>query len=91
MFYVIDQPGGTGQIISVDVQTQPSFTIGKITPLPVQGIVFNGPRGYDITPDGKYFVVMLPKAQAEPGRTPPDQINITLNWFEELKQRAPIR
>jgi serine/threonine-protein kinase len=91
LFYVIDQPGGTGQIVSVDIQTEPTFAvIGKPAPLPIQGIVFSGPRGYDITPDGKYFVVMLPKSQADPTKeTPHDQINVTLNWFEELKQHVP--
>ena len=50
-----------------------------------------GSRPYDITPDGKYFVVMLPKAQTDRDKAPPEQINITLNWFEELKQRVPVR
>ena len=51
----------------------------------------DGTRPYDITPDGKYVVALLPRAQAEPGKAPPEQINVTLNWFEELKQRAPAR
>jgi hypothetical protein len=50
-----------------------------------------GPRGYDITPDGKSFVVMIPKSQPDAGKVSPEQINITLNWFEELKQRAPVK
>src|SRR4029453_6843443 len=37
-------------------------------------------------PDDKYFVVMLPGSR-ESSKAPPQQINITLNWFEELKQR----
>jgi hypothetical protein len=44
-----------------------------------------GPRGYDISPDGKYFVVKL-----DSDKSSPQQINITLNWFEELKQRVPV-
>ena len=46
--------------------------------------------GFDITPNGKYFVVLLPQSP-DPGKAPPEQINITLNWFDELKQRVPIR
>jgi hypothetical protein len=42
------------------------------------GILEPGPRAYDITPDGKYFVVLLPKAQANTGKAPPEQINVTL-------------
>src|SRR5262249_45005341 len=43
-----------------------------------------GPRAYDITPDGKSFIVMVPKSQSESDKAPP-QINISLNWFQELK------
>ena len=31
---------------------------------------------------------MVPNTQAEPSKPPPEQINVTLNWFEELKQRV---
>jgi Tol biopolymer transport system component len=90
IFYATEPVGGTSQIISVDVQTQPSFVVGKTTPLPVKGIVSNGYRdGFDITSDGKYFVVLLPHSP-DPGKAPPEQINITLNWFDELKQRVPV-
>jgi Tol biopolymer transport system component len=91
LFYATDDVGGTSQIISVDVQTQPTFAVVKTTPLPVKGILSNQTRGgFDITPDGKYFVVMLPLS-ADPGKAPPAQINITLNWFDELKQRVPVQ
>jgi hypothetical protein len=43
-----------------------------------------------ITPEGKYFVVMAPKFDAEPDKAPAEQIHVTLNWFEELKQRVPV-
>ena len=77
------------QILSVDIQTKPSLSWGKITPLPIDGIVNPGPRPYDITSDGK-FVVMFPAAQPATNKAPPAQINVTLNWFEELKQRASV-
>ena len=76
--------------MAVDIQTQRGFVFGKTTPLPIEGIITTGPRPYDVTPDGKYFVVMVPRSQAEAGTTIPDQINVTLNWFEDLKQRVPI-
>jgi len=56
----------------------------------VKGIVAVGASGgFDITPDGKSFVVLLPQP-ADPGKAPPAQINITLNWFDELKLRVPV-
>jgi serine/threonine-protein kinase len=89
LFYANDDVGGTSQIISVDVQTQPTFAAVKTTPLPVKGILSNQARGgFDITPDGKYFVVLLPPS---PGKAPIAQINITLNWFDQLKQRVPLQ
>jgi eukaryotic-like serine/threonine-protein kinase len=93
LFYLRAQGTGTAQIMSVDVQTQPSFVVVKTTPLPIEGIIGEtGPRGYDITSDGKYFLVMIPKSRGDAGKPPaPDQINVTLNWFEELKLRAPAR
>jgi hypothetical protein len=90
LFYV-QSKGSGGQIVSVNIQTQPSFGVGNPTPLPIEGIIGFGPRAYDITPDGKAFVVILPKSQTDPGKAPPDQVNVTLNWFEELKTRVPTK
>ena len=36
---------------------------------------------YDVAPDGQRFAMALGSA--------PDQINVVLNWFEELKRLAP--
>jgi serine/threonine-protein kinase len=93
LFFVQNRTGGglaSTQIFSVDVQTQPGFTFGKPTPLPIENIRINGrpglPRGYDISPDGKQFVVMLsPQDSKVSGAA--EQINVTLNWVEDLKQR----
>jgi hypothetical protein len=43
---------------------------------------------YDITPDGKEFLVTLTGTDTEKPAQP--QVHITLNWFEELKQRVPV-
>jgi len=83
--------GGTGQIMAVDISTQKGFVVGKTAPLPIEGIIAIGPRPYDVTPDGKSFVVIVPKLPAAPGKAPLEQINITLNWFEELKQRVAVK
>jgi eukaryotic-like serine/threonine-protein kinase len=86
LFYL----GPGRQIVAVDIQTQPSFLLGKTTLLPIEGIASTGPRPYDITPDGKYFVVLFPRSQAEVGKAP-EQINIVLNWFRELQERVPVK
>jgi hypothetical protein len=91
IFYASEELGGGSQIIAADVRKQPNFAVIKTTPLPIKGILSNQARGgFDVTPDDKYFVVMLPGSR-ESSKAPPQQINITLNWFEELKQRAAAR
>jgi hypothetical protein len=41
---------------------------------------------YDVSPDGQRFLMLKPTEQAQ---AVPTQINVVLNWFEELKQKAP--
>jgi Tol biopolymer transport system component len=93
LFYATDDigPAGTSKLVSVDVQTQPAFSFGTPKPLPVEGIATNQERGgFAVMPDSKHFIVLLPPSQAERGNVSPGQINITINWFEELKQRVPL-
>ena len=77
-------------IISVDVRTQPTFAFANPTQLPVVPVLRpGGIREYDITPDGKQFLVVTFGAGSEPSEKPAQpQFRITLNWFEELKQRV---
>ena len=42
------------------------------------------PRSYDVTPDGRHFLMVKEHEQVSAATT----INIVLNWFEELKARA---
>ena len=41
---------------------------------------------YDVSPDGQRFLMLKPTEQAQAA---PTQINVVLNWFEELKRRVP--
>ena len=45
----------------------------------------NNIRGYDVSPDGQSFVMVQRDPQA-----PPVEVNVVLNWFEELKRRVPM-
>jgi Tol biopolymer transport system component len=71
------------------VTTQPSFGFGNATVLTRQFSLgpASGPRLYDITPDGKF--VGITSADAAPTGAPlnASQIQVVLNWFEELKAR----
>jgi eukaryotic-like serine/threonine-protein kinase len=76
------------KMMAVDIATQPSFTAGK------PRVIFEGryvpPPGtspnYDVSPDGQRFLMIK---RNEAGEAAPAQINVVLNWFEELKRLAP--
>jgi hypothetical protein len=41
---------------------------------------------YDVSPDGQRFLMLKPTGEAG---TAPTQINLVLNWSEELKRLVP--
>jgi len=78
-----------GELQMVTVTTQPSFVIGNPTSLP-RGFLVNGtgtPRTYDLLPDGR-FVGEIERALTPQSGLAASQV-LVLNWFEELKRRAP--
>jgi len=78
------------RLMVVDVQTRPGFTFSEPKPLPIEIENTQG-RPYDITPDGKSFLVM--RRAAEPATTERalPQINVVLNWFRELQEHVPVK
>ena len=71
-------------MMSVPIATRPSFSPG--TPkLLFEGNYFSSGHDYAVAPDGKHFVMIKPSEQ-QSART---QINVVLNWPEELKRLAP--
>ncbi|MBI2819587.1 MAG: PD40 domain-containing protein [Acidobacteria bacterium] len=66
-----------------------TFSAGK------PSILFEGPYlstaasfpYYDVSPDGQRFLMLKP---VESPASAPTQINVVLNWFEELKQKVPV-
>jgi Tol biopolymer transport system component len=81
---------GTLAVIDTSiVGGSPRFTNERV--LPIQGFqIFFGNRDYDITKDGKRLIVIAPESKTEITRAPArPQINVVLNWFEEIKARVP--
>ncbi|PYU28103.1 MAG: hypothetical protein DMG32_03690 [Acidobacteria bacterium] len=75
------------KMMAVDVTTQPSFSAGRPKML-FEGPYVPTPRSfpdYDVSPDGQRFLMLKTSEQAQASA----QINVVLNWFEELKQRVP--
>ena len=76
------------KMMAVDIAPQPGFTAGKPRMLfegRYEPTPFTFPN-YDVSPDGQRFLMLKP---GEAGEAVPTQINIVLNWFEELKRRVP--
>ncbi len=76
------------KMMAVEIATQSGFAAG--TPR----LLFEGPyeqppvptSNYDVSPDGQSFLMLKASEQAQAA---PTQINVVLNWFEELKRRVP--
>jgi serine/threonine-protein kinase len=77
------------KMMAVEVTTQPTFSAGKPKVLFVGQYlaVQAGLTGtaYDVSPDGQRFLMVK---ETEPS-TSVTQINVVLNWTEELKQKVP--
>jgi len=80
-------------VMAVSVETEPTFNCGK------PRVLFKGSfvAGYgesppwDISPDGKRFLMIKPPQSSASAGEPQRKINIVLNWFEELKQKVPVK
>lgn len=72
------------KMMSVAVETRPTFKPG--TPrLLFENQSFVGFGNYDVAPDGHHFLMTM---QEEAAATP-NELNVVVNWMEELKRRAP--
>lgn len=79
------------QFTKIDVVMDAEISWGTEQPLPIEGFSkVNSYRNYDIMPDGDRFVMVFPAKQAEADEPARQQINIILNWFEELKAKVPV-
>jgi hypothetical protein len=48
-------------------------------------------RGYDVSPDGKRFLMIKESATEAQKTGEAAVINVVLNWAEELKSKLPAR
>lgn len=80
-----------GVFEAVAVTTQPAFAFGNPVAVP-RPFEMNSPgtsRDFDITPGGKFIGFVSP----EPSRATPDvpEIQVVVNWFQELTARVPTK
>ena len=86
---------GVGQWVAVSVTTRPTFTFGNPVPVLESLFVERGlgvERNTDIMLDGKRFLGVVAAGQGSTSGAPAaPQIQVVLNWFEELKARVPAK
>ena len=78
------------QVWGATVTVAPAFSASQPAQLELPAILAStsGLREYDLMPDGKRLLVVLPEGAGDAGRT--SQINVVLNWHEELKRLVPV-
>jgi len=84
LYYRVDNGD---KLFKVSVITEPTVQVGG-PELLFEGRFFgstNWGRNYDVSPRGDFFVLI-----EEGEMQPATQVNIVLNWFEELKRLAPV-
>jgi hypothetical protein len=79
--------------MAVAVESSPIFRAGTPAPL-FKGTYFDDlGRQWDVTRDGKRFLMLKPvvASDAAGGESVRPQITIVLNWHEELRRLAPAK
>jgi hypothetical protein len=83
--------------MAAGVTTQPAFAFGNSSQVPKPATWLDSfgdnSRQYDVLSDGTHFIARIAagtigqQGAAGIGK----EIRVVLNWFEELKQRVPVR
>ncbi len=92
LFYII---GGDVRLRVSAITTRPVFAFGNATPIPKSrwwlDAFADNSRQYDVMPDGRRFIVRIPADSVGPAESEARaQIQVVLNWFDELKSRVPV-
>ena len=88
------EPGASmTKLMAVDVTFDPTFKAGRprmvLEWMTVRYPPGVGPRAYDVTPDGKRFLMI--QQRDDQSQPPMTQIVLVQNWHEELKRRVPTK
>ena len=70
-------------MMAVDVETGAAFRPGS-----ARMLFEKVANDYDVTPDGRRFLMLKPAAAGPRGAT--SELHVILNWFEELRRKAPL-
>jgi hypothetical protein len=70
--------------MAVPIETKPNFKAGQPRML-FEGPYFESGHDFAVTPDGRGFI-LIRESDSQSG---PNELQVVVNWFEELKQRVP--
>jgi hypothetical protein len=94
LFYLNRVPATSGQATVFKLMAVPVATVSSLT-FGVPRILFQGQyqsvtavRGYDVTPDGRRFLMVQQKERPPIKAT---QMILVQNWLEELKRLVPTK
>ena len=79
--------------MAVPVQTASSFSAGNPAKVfDTRYLIPQNERTYDVSPDGQRFLMIKGRTSPDASATaPPSTMVVVRNWFEELKQRVPVK
>jgi eukaryotic-like serine/threonine-protein kinase len=83
-----------GQTIAVKVTTRPTVAFGNAVLVNTGPYRERGPqveRELDITPDGNRFVGVISGGSVQSANASLSELHVVTNWFEELRQRVPVK
>ena len=81
----------SGAMMPVPITPGSTWTAGTPTALfDARSYIPGGNRSYDVSRDGRRFLMMKNSQPAAQTPTAP-RIVVVQNWFEELKARAPVK
>jgi serine/threonine-protein kinase len=79
----------------VEVRTEPNVSFGSPmevpSSIPRPGLLNGSRRGYDILPDGRILTVTPAREQESTDGVLQKDIDVVVNWFEELKRLVPTK
>jgi Tol biopolymer transport system component len=87
-----DAAFANGKLMRIAVRTTPTFSpVAAPVEVLVNPVVTALFANFDITPDGKNALVILPRSGKSSSRPSAQQIHVVVNWLEELKAKVATR
>jgi eukaryotic-like serine/threonine-protein kinase len=81
-------------LVAVKINARPDLAVGDVVQIPrafyVTAPGIGRTRTYDVMPDGR-FLGIIEEGLSPAGTAAGAQIQVVLNWLEELKQRVPVK